>query len=119
QLARKTRIGRSMRRVPQGGFPSVLQASTYPVRDRAQYIWANLNRRLIVLRELVTKLECVAFAAAGVKKFDRMIVIDLFAEPVHVDFDCVGKRIKRIVPDMSGDLGARHELAGAPREVFE
>ena len=89
EFVRVRQKGRLMRTVPQGGIPSVSLASTYSSRDWAEYSWANLNGRLIDLRELMANVEHVAFAAARVKQFDRVFSVDLFAQAVHVDFDRV------------------------------
>src|SRR6185369_5107010 len=79
--------GKRMRRVPQGGIPSVLLAWSYSYRDWAEYSRANLNGRLIDDGELVANVEHVAFTAARVQQFERVFSVDLLAQAVHVDLD--------------------------------
>ena len=67
----------------------------------------------------MANVEHVALAAPGMKQFDGVFPVDLFAQAIHVDFDRVRKRIKRVVPYVRSDLRARDELARAPGEILE
>ena len=78
-----------MRIVPQGGIPSVSLLWSYSYRDWAEYSRANLNGRLIDGGESMANVEHVAFAAARVKQFERVLSVDLFAQAIHVDLDRV------------------------------
>ena len=84
-------IYRPVPAAPQGGIPSVLLDSPYSsIRiGRTEYMRLNLNRRLIDHRKSMARLEDVSFAAASVKKFVGVAPIDLFPQPVYVDFDGV------------------------------
>ena len=55
-------------------------------RDR-EYTQPNLNERLISCGNLVAGLEDVAFTATRVQQFHRMLVVDLLAQPVHINLD--------------------------------
>ena len=76
---------------PQGELPSVVLASPYSsVRIGGnEYKRSNLNRRLIDHRKSMARLEDVTFAAARVQQFIGVVSVDLFSQPVYVDFDRV------------------------------
>jgi hypothetical protein len=54
---------------------------------KAEYTQPNLNERLISCGNLVAGLEDVTFAATRVQELHRMLVINLFAQPVYVNLD--------------------------------
>lgn len=74
---------------PQGGLPSVSIALSYSTGDRVEYTWANLNGRLIDRGKLVAGFEDIPFTTTGVKQFDCMALVDLLAQPIHVDLNRV------------------------------
>ena len=63
--------------------------------------------------------ELISLAAAGADDRGRFRIVELAAEPLHVDVDDVGKRVVVLVPDVLGDVGAADDVSGLPGEVFE
>ena len=57
--------------------------------DRGEYTKTYLNGRLIDCGKSVLRLENVAFTTPRVKLLDRMVIVDLFSQPVHVNLDRV------------------------------
>ena len=63
--------------------------------------------------------QLIALAAARADDRGRVRIVELAAQPLHVDVHDVGKRVVVLVPDVLGDVGAADHVAGAPGEVFE
>src|SRR5215471_2711577 len=73
-----------------------------------------------VRRESGTASEkLIALAAARPDDGRRVGIVELPAQPLHVDVHDVRERVVVLVPDVLGDVGAPDDLAGVPGEVFE
>src|SRR6185312_4824769 len=70
-----------------------------------------------IMRRSLAK--AITRAAHGVDQSHRVVVIDLAPQPPHEHFEHVGERIMIVVPDVRGDGGAIHYLAGVAHEAFE
>src|SRR5579883_2231884 len=63
--------------------------------------------------------EQITRPAPGVQQRNSRSRVNLPAQPVHVDFDEIGKRIEGLVPDVLGDFRASDYAPGVPHQVFE
>src|SRR5262245_32329533 len=61
----------------------------------------------------------VTFAAPRAEQLQRMSLIYLAPQPLHINLDQVGERIEVFLPYVFGDLGAADDLAGSSRQIFE
>src|SRR6185312_2011224 len=78
-------------------------------------------RRTVVVRQSWANLftDHVSGAAYGVEERVGVALVDLAAQPGHVDVDHVGLRIEVVVPDIFEQHGAGHHLAGILHQIFE
>src|SRR5687768_9724034 len=89
--------------------PTLKTTSTPPSTSAYQSVRRERTESIIA----VGGQEKVARAAAGVDQLDRVAVVDLAAEALHVDLDQVGEGVEAGVPDVFGDVRAAEHLPRA------
>jgi len=97
----------------------IYEKESEPIDWNSFALGFSLSRLCVKCFLLVARLENIPFAATGMNKLGRVLVVDLFAQMVDVNLDRIRKGIERIVPDVFGNLRARDNPACVASQIFE